>query len=130
MQVSASTSAVDSRPQTDAQKATLDYNAFLRLLLQQLKSQDPTDPVDQKESLAQLAQFSSVEQSIKLNEKVDELLQQSNINQAANLIGKTVVSLTSGEGGVVRAVEVTRDDMHAILEDGRRLNVSEGLRIS
>lgn len=130
MQVSNTTSALASTAKSDAQKATLDYNAFLKLLLQQLKSQDPTDPVDQKESLAQLAQFSNVEQAIKLNEKVDELLQQSNINQAANLIGKTVVSLTSGQGGIVRAVEVSRDGMNAILEDGRRLNVSDGLRIS
>jgi flagellar basal-body rod modification protein FlgD len=39
---------------------TLDQNAFLRLMTTQLKSQDPFDPVDNQQMVAQMAQFSSV----------------------------------------------------------------------
>ena len=40
--------------------ATLDNGDFLRLLTEQLKQQDPFEPVDNKEMLAQMAQFSSL----------------------------------------------------------------------
>jgi flagellar basal-body rod modification protein FlgD len=39
---------------------TLDQNAFLRLMTTQLKAQDPFDPVDNQQMVAQMAQFSSV----------------------------------------------------------------------
>lgn len=39
----------------------LDQSDFLKLLTTQLKQQDPTDPVDNKEMLAQMAQFSSLQ---------------------------------------------------------------------
>jgi flagellar basal-body rod modification protein FlgD len=44
---------------------------FLKMLVAQLKNQDPLNPMDGKDMAAQLAQFSSVEQLIKLNESVD-----------------------------------------------------------
>ena len=40
--------------------AGLGQGDFLKLMLTQLKNQDPTDPVDQKEMLAQMAQFTSL----------------------------------------------------------------------
>lgn len=40
--------------------ATLGQTDFLKMMMAQLKNQDPTDPVDQKEMLAQMAQFSSL----------------------------------------------------------------------
>lgn len=43
-----------------ARKQTLDQSDFIRLLTTQLKMQDPTDPVDNKETIAQMAQFSSL----------------------------------------------------------------------
>jgi flagellar basal-body rod modification protein FlgD len=72
-----SPASVVAKPKSDAEKATLNYDAFLKLLLEQLKSQDPTNPVDQAESLAQLASFSGLEQAIKTNQKLDALLVQS-----------------------------------------------------
>jgi flagellar basal-body rod modification protein FlgD len=45
---------------------------FLKMLVAQLKNQDPLNPMDGKDMAAQLAQFSSVEQLIQLNKSVDE----------------------------------------------------------
>jgi flagellar basal-body rod modification protein FlgD len=68
----------------------LDKTAFLKLLVEQLKNQDPLKPQDDSAFVAQLAQFSSLEQSMTMNDKLDTLTAQiaglSN-SQATNLVG-------------------------------------------
>jgi flagellar basal-body rod modification protein FlgD len=113
----------------DAAKQSLDYDSFLKLLLQQLKSQDPTNPVDQKETLAQLATFSNVEQSIKFNQKLDQLLQQQRLGDSVSLIGKSVESLVGGSTGVVRSVEVSGGNVKLLLENGSSIDMAEGVKI-
>jgi flagellar basal-body rod modification protein FlgD len=130
MQVQAIAGTAQRAETSDAAKASLDYNAFLQLLMAQLKSQDPTDPVDQSQTLAQLASFSNVEQTIKLNDKLTTLLQQSALSQSVQLIGRNVESLVSGTAGVVAAVEIVGQDTFAVLQSGERLSVNDGLRIS
>jgi flagellar basal-body rod modification protein FlgD len=51
----------------------LDREAFLRLLIAQLENQDPLQPQDGAEFVAQLAQFSSLEQVIGINDRLDAL---------------------------------------------------------
>ncbi len=66
---------------------------FLKLFTAQLKYQDPLNPLESKEFTAQLAQFSSLEQLININNNFDKLVEsQSNLNQifSSNLIGKYV----------------------------------------
>ena len=50
-----------------APAASVDYNAFLQLLIAQMKNQDPTKPMDSAQLMSQLASFSNVEQGIKIN---------------------------------------------------------------
>lgn len=52
----------DKTNQRKVQNQTLDKDAFLKLMTTQLKYQNPLDPMDNKEMIAQMAQFSSVEQ--------------------------------------------------------------------
>jgi flagellar basal-body rod modification protein FlgD len=119
-----------SQAQGDLTKASLNYDSFLKLLLQQLKSQDPTSPVDQKETLAQLASFSNVEQTIKLNQKLDTMLDQQRVFDASALIGKHVQSLTAATAGQVSSVEVVQGRIFAILQSGDKLELSNDIRIS
>jgi flagellar basal-body rod modification protein FlgD len=119
-----------TKSQQDTSKASLNYDSFLKLLLQQLKSQDPTSPVDQKETLAQLASFSNVEQTIKLNQKLDTVLEQQRIVEASSMIGKHVQSLLNSDQGIVQSVEVSQGKMFATLDSGVRLELSSDLRIS
>lgn len=72
------------------QQNSLSQSDFLKLFLAQLSFQDPLEPVDNAEFLAQMAQFSAVEQSRLLNSKIDSLLSMNSIDQAVSLIGKTV----------------------------------------
>jgi flagellar basal-body rod modification protein FlgD len=76
---------------TDAQGIGKD--SFLQLLITQMRNQDPLSPMDNQEFLAQLAQFSSLEQMQNLNDKVDQAMQLSqslNNSSAAALIGRQV----------------------------------------
>ena len=76
-----------------SQTLSADMNTFLKLLTTQLQYQDPLDPMDTAEFTNQLVQYSSVEQAIQTNTKLDTLLQYNIANlgaQAVSYIGKTV----------------------------------------
>lgn len=73
-------------------KNELGKDDFLMLLVTQLKNQDPLNPVDDKEFLAQLAQFSALEQMQNLNESFNSV-------KAIALIGKNVyATINDGNG--------------------------------
>jgi len=75
----------DTAGQGDA--ATQDFDSFLRLLTAQLRNQDPLQPIDSTEFVAQLASFSSVEQLIGVNEKLDRMAEQADLAALAGWIG-------------------------------------------
>ena len=73
--------------------ANLDKNAFMLLLVTQFKYQDPLNPMDDKEFVSQMAQFSSLEQLINLNTSMTSLTTATNNEQminATSYIGKEV----------------------------------------
>jgi flagellar basal-body rod modification protein FlgD len=55
-------------------KSELDKDAFMHLLMMEMKHQDPLEPISNKEMMGQLTQFTSVEQLQQLNEKFDEFI--------------------------------------------------------
>jgi flagellar basal-body rod modification protein FlgD len=75
--------------------AELGSDVFLRLLVTQLQSQDPTNPVQNEEFVAQLAQFTTLEQTTSSNKLLKQLIDQDGQRtqlDLVNLIGRTVVS--------------------------------------
>lgn len=64
-------------------KQSLDQEDFLALLVAQMQNQDPLSPMDDKEMVAQMAQFSLLEQMRSLNQSFQSV-------QALSLLGKTV----------------------------------------
>ncbi len=88
-------------------KSELDRNAFLRLLTTQLANQDPLNPMEDKEFVAQLAQFSSLEQLNNISENLTEFKEsfaRQEMQSAVNYIGKEIRaegwSLSKNEGTV------------------------------
>ena len=110
--------------------ATLNYNNFLKLLLQQMKNQDPTEPMKSTDYMAQLATFSQVEQSMIGNSKLDALLSSSALSQADSVIGRTVTSADGQISGQVASVRITSDGALAKLADGSELLLGPGIVIS
>lgn len=74
---------------TNVAKKEMDKDAFLSLLIRQLKNQDPLSPLQPHELAAQLAQFSSVEQLSNLNASMEA---QTLASQMAALVGQTSLS--------------------------------------
>ena len=110
--------------------ATVDYDAFLRLLIAQLKNQDPTKPTDSAQYISQLASFSNVEQGVKLNAKLDALMTSANLTQAEAMIGRTVLSADGTVSGQVVAVRVTSDGPMALLDNGSEILIGAGITIA
>ncbi|AEE17029.1 flagellar hook assembly protein FlgD [Treponema brennaborense] len=81
---------------------------FLKLLLTQLSNQDPTSPMENTEFIAQMAQFSSLEQMTNMSSEFTKLANMLNSNEAVSLLGKNV-ELNAGDAAVSGVVEsVTR----------------------
>ena len=68
-----STSGSSSDAMTQAAGGPMGETQFLQLLVSQMQNQDPTEPMDGTQMAAQLAQFSSVEQLINVNTKLDSI---------------------------------------------------------
>ena len=68
----------------------LGQNEFLKLLVTQMRNQDPMQPVSDTEFIAQMAQFSSLEQTKTMSSDITKLRQGNDFLQATNLLGKEV----------------------------------------
>lgn len=123
------TSKAASAGTAGASKTSVDYESFLRLLVAEMKNQDPTKPMDSTAYMAQLASFSQVEQSIQLNTKLDNLLQSSTLSQADALIGRTITSADGKTSGVVESVKLVTGGAVAVLKDGSEVKVGAGISL-
>lgn len=126
----ASSTSPSTTPTKSSGAAALDYNAFLKLLTAQMKYQDPTQPTDATQFVSQLASFSTVEQGIRTNTKLDSLITSLALNQADGLLGKIVTSEDGGTTGIVAAVRIASTGAVAILNNGNEVPMTAGVRIT
>ncbi len=107
----------------------LGKDSFMELLVTQLKNQNPLEPAKNEEMLAQLAQFSSLEEMQDLNDNIVGLavLQQSNalmdqLTNSSALIGKSVKYVdgvtTSEHWGTVTSIKI-KDGIAVLQIDGK-----------
>ncbi|MGV8078678.1 MAG: flagellar hook capping FlgD N-terminal domain-containing protein [Syntrophales bacterium] len=108
--------------------STLGKDAFLQMLVAQLKYQDPLNPADGTQFATQLAQFSSLEQLTNLNDSIESLAMDTNSLQAVNLIGKTVV--TDSLSGTVTAVSFQDGSVFLTLNSGEEVAFSDVTSVS
>ncbi len=130
MNITPTNAAAAQTTQAKPEKSsTLDYDSFLQLLIAQMKNQDPTEPMDSAQYVAQLASFSGVEQAVKTNAKLDELLTSQTLSQADGLIGRSITSEDGAVTGKVASIRVLSGSAAAILEDGRQVTLGAGVTI-
>jgi len=73
-----------------SQSKDLDKDAFMQLLIAQLKNQDPENTMDQKDMMNQLTQMTSMEQMTNISKSLTSMANFSMLSQSASLIGRTV----------------------------------------
>lgn len=127
---------------TTASDTALDKQDFLKLLIAQIQNQDPLEPQDNSEYVAQLAQFSNVEQTTAINDRLDLLLLQARgqantqvlgmIGQQATVNGSTVTTdgssvatqigftLDSGAAATKITISDSKGDVIRTIEGGAK----------
>jgi flagellar basal-body rod modification protein FlgD len=112
---------------TPESSESLGKDAFMKLLVSQMRNQDPMSPSGNEDFIAQLAQFSSLEQAQELNSNILGLavLQQSNalmsqLTDSSALIGKEVrfIDPESGDERIGNVTSVKIEDGLAVLNIG------------
>jgi flagellar basal-body rod modification protein FlgD len=132
MDVSSTAAITNARISAASQSkngGTVDYNAFLQLLIAEMRNQDPTEPMKSSEYMAQFASFSNVEQAIQINTKLDSLLTATALNQADALLGKKITSADGKITGVVKSLKVVSGGLVAVLDSGKELLIGPGVKI-
>lgn len=111
--------AIEGRQQSNE----MGKDEFLKLLLTQLSHQDPTSPMDNNEFIAQMAQFSSLEQMHNMSEGFNRMAALMNNNDAVSTLGKTV-DIEIGSDKITGVVEsVTRGQTPQVLVNGNYYNL-------
>ncbi|MBQ7667725.1 MAG: flagellar hook capping protein [Clostridia bacterium] len=101
--------------------SSLGKDSFLNLLVTQLQHQDPLNPASDTEFIAQMAQFSSLEQLQNLNDSFNSF-------KAYELVGKSVETSNNIEG-IVEAIRVQSDGVYAVI-DGSTAKVDNITRVN
>jgi flagellar basal-body rod modification protein FlgD len=93
---------------------TLGKDDFLKLLTTQLRYQDPLNPMDDKDFIGQMAQFSSLEQLTNVSDAIDRMGFADQVTQAVSLIGHTVQWLKDGQtaSGAVESISIQDGAIH------------------
>jgi len=107
----------DPRPAAQLAADTLGQDAFLKLLIVQIQMQDPLEPLSATEYVAQLAQFSTVEQLQNTNIRLSVLCQAQVTSQALLLVGRNVATSDDAVSGLVEAVVFSNGQPKLLIGD-------------
>lgn len=111
-------------------KRSIGADDFIKLLMAQLKNQDPTQPMDPSQMVSQLATVSQVSETQQMNSTLSQMLSSSSLSQAVQVIGHTVTSGDGSISGKVVSVTVGSAGTLAMLDNGSVLPLSGEFKIS
>ncbi len=127
----ATTAAAASREAaaTTGSAPAVDYNAFLRLLIAQIRNQDPHE-ADGQHAVHGAARVLLVRRAgVQTNAKLDALMTNSMLSQADAVIGRTLVSADGAVSGQVASVTLTKSGLMAKLYGGAQILVADGMKV-
>jgi len=129
----------------EAPSGELGKDEFLKLLMAQIKNQDPLDPMDDKEFISQMTTFSSLEQMMNMNDSIQQLVRNQSVSpviQYSHMIGKEVsyYKLDEESGDILEPKEIVTSQVKAIsekegfavieLENDQKIYTDEVLRVT
>jgi flagellar basal-body rod modification protein FlgD len=123
---------VASDTQSRIPMKTLGQDDFLKLLVAQLSAQDPLNPQKDTEFIAQMAQFSSLEQAKGMQSSLAALLSQQDFAQASAVLGREVnlqIDKDTTVHGVVSAVNIEAGTPKIVV-NGQSYDMSSLLSVS
>jgi len=126
MQVSAASASSSSVNSAVGSQQEVSTDTFLKLLTEELKHQDPLEPLTSEQMLTQISQLTTVGELSKLNDNFVRLGDAQGAALMASLIGRTVQWTDNDTGGAVAGVvdHVELDDGGwAVVVDGRQIPV-------
>jgi flagellar basal-body rod modification protein FlgD len=117
---------------------------FLKILLVQLQNQDPLNPMQDKEFIAQMATFSSLEQITNMNKMMENFVNQQlgdSILKYSSMIGKEIEweqpssseneeETPASNSGIVKSIKWKNNEIALELEDGTEVNSKWITRVS
>ncbi|WP_253805467.1 flagellar hook assembly protein FlgD [Fictibacillus arsenicus] len=117
---------------------------FLKILITQLQNQDPTSPMQDREFIAQMASFSSLEQMTNMNQTMQQFLTfqtEASLLQQSQMIGKQVTyesETVDEEGekvleekeGTVKAVLFEKGSVMLEMSDGSKITSFQVIKIT
>ena len=120
--ITGTTTATAATAGTSSKKADqiLGKDDFLKLMVAQMKNQDPMNPADDKDNIAQMAQFSSLEQITNLATATQDLANRMSLTQNVGMLGHTV-TYTGADG---TALSGTVDGMNLDKNGAATLSVA------
>ncbi len=99
-------------------KPELDKDDFLKILITQLQHQDPTNPMQDKEFIAQMAQFSSLEQMTNMATNFGKLSSVLNSSEAQSLLGRNVEIIDGDRAVYGKVSQVVRGEFPLVMVNG------------
>src|SRR5688500_18973223 len=119
-------SGTSGSPGTQAAKKSYELKTedFIKMMITQLRNQDPMEPAKNQELLAQMSQIGQLQSATTLQESLQGMVAQNQIGSAAGLIGKSVDGLDANDdpvAGVVTSVRVEKDGVKLELDNGKML---------
>ncbi|MFF2482647.1 flagellar hook capping FlgD N-terminal domain-containing protein [Paenibacillus sp. NPDC058071] len=125
-----------NKPQKTAEEnQQLDKDDFFKILITQLQNQDPTQPLQDREFIAQMAQFTSVEQMMNVSKQLTLLRQ--NLGSASSMIGKEVQWNEMNDKGeaviqsaVVQGIVIKNGEQYAKFGDDTMVLIDHLISIS
>ncbi|MFD2616886.1 flagellar hook assembly protein FlgD [Terrilactibacillus laevilacticus] len=129
---------------TSTSNGILGKDDFLKILITQLQNQDPTQPMDDKSFISQMASFTTLEQTQNMNDMLEKFVNGQSQNQLSNLstmIGKQIEwnsTSTDDEGNTstqlikstIKSVTMQNGSVEYITNDNQTLSPSQIVTVS
>ncbi len=112
-------------------KGTLEEADFMKLLITQLKTQDPTKPMEDREFITQMAQFTSLKQMNQLGESMKNLVKEFSFTRSLGLVNKMVLwedDFNNTFSGVVESIKVKAGETFLVV-DGKEISPNKVIEV-